>query len=429
MKILVIGSGGREHTLVWKIGKSSLVKQIFCAPGNAGTNRLPKCENVNIKPTELDKLLAFALFKEIDLTVVGPEDPLVMGIVDLFTANGLAIVGPSQRAAELEGSKIFSKEFMLRHNIPTAEYLGDFDSCLRALAFVDGVKFPIVAKADGLAAGKGVKVCHTITEAREFIDEAMAGRKFGMAGAKILFEEFLDGEEASLLYFSDGENILPMASSQDHKPVNDNDEGLNTGGMGAYSPAPVVTPKIAEQVMRDITVPTIRGMAQEGRPYRGILYVGVMIKDGQAKVLEFNARFGDPETQVILPRLKNDIVPVLMRVATGTLKGLTLDWDPRPAVCVVMTSGGYPGPYTKGHVITGLEQAEQMGDVIITHAGTALKDGKIVTNGGRVLGVTAMDRDMLMTILAAYNAVELINWEGAHYRQDIGRKALKYLKI
>ena len=422
MKILVIGGGGREHALVWKIAQSPLVTKLYCAPGNPGTAAL--AENLPIAVDQLDKLLAFAYENKIDLTVVGPEQPLSLGIVDLFEAHGLKVFGPSQKAAFIEGSKAFSKDLMQKYNVPTAAY-GVFTDQSEAEAFINRIGAPIVVKADGLAAGKGVIIARTCEEAVAAVRDMLSGNSFGSAGSRVVIEEFLTGEEASFLVITDGKNIIPLASAQDHKAVFDGDLGPNTGGMGAYSPAPVVTQAIHEKAMQQVIRPTVDGMAAEGRPYRGVLYAGLMVKDGEVKTLEFNARFGDPECQPLLMRMKSDIVPVLLAVANGDLSKETIEWHDKAAVCVVMASEGYPGDYRKGAGISGLEQAAQLEDLYVFHAGTALKDGACVTSGGRVLGVTALGATVRDAIATAYQGVSRITWPGVQYRSDIGRKALE----
>ncbi len=424
MKILVIGGGGREHALVWKIAQSPLVTKLYCAPGNPGTAAL--AENVPIAVDQLDQLLEFAQANTIDLTVVGPEQPLSLGIVDLFEANGLKIFGPSKDAAYIEGSKAFSKDLMQKYNVPTAAY-GVFTDLVEAEAFIKRTGAPIVVKADGLAAGKGVIIAQTGDEALEAARDMLSGNAFGAAGSRVVIEEFLTGEEASFLVITDGRQIIPLASAQDHKAVFDGDQGPNTGGMGAYSPAPVVTADIHEKAMRQVLRPAIDGMAAEGRPYRGVLYAGLMVKDGQVKTLEFNARFGDPECQPLLMRMKSDIVPVLLAVANGDLTELELEWHDKAAVCVVMAAEGYPGDYRKGDAIEGLEKAAELDDLYVFHAGTAARDSLCVTNGGRVLGVTALGDTVKDAIEAAYRGVARITWPGVQYRSDIGRKALNRL--
>lgn len=422
MKVLVIGGGGREHALVWKIAQSPLVEKIYCAPGNPGIATL--AETVPLGLDELDKLLEFALREAVDLTVVGPEQPLSLGIVDLFEMHGLKAFGPRKNAAFIEASKAFSKNLMKKYNVPTAAY-GVFSEFEPAVEFINKTGAPIVVKADGLAAGKGVIIARTCDEAIEAVSDMLSGNAFGSAGSCVVIEEFLTGEEASFLVITDGKHVLPLASAQDHKAIFDNDQGPNTGGMGAYSPAPVVTPDIHEIAMREVIQRTIDGMAAEGRPYSGVLYAGLMIKDNQVKTLEFNARFGDPECQPLLMRMKSDIVPVLLAVANGDLSGVSIEWHDKAAVCVVMAAAGYPGDYGKGELISGLDEAAELNDVYVFHAGTAQKDEQCVTNGGRVLGVTALGDTVQNSIDKAYQAVARINWPGVQYRTDIGGKALK----
>ncbi len=422
MKVLVIGGGGREHALVWKIAQSPAVKKIFCAPGNAGIAQQAAC--LPIPAEDVQSLIHWAEKEKIDLTVVGPEAPLTLGIVDAFAARGLRIFGPSQRAAEIEGSKAFAKDLMKKYGVPAGESR-TFEDYEAAHRYLKEKGAPIVIKADGLAAGKGVILCHTLEESQAALDLVMVKKAFGAAGNRVVVEEFLQGEEASFLAFADGETVLPLPTSQDHKPIFDNDRGPNTGGMGAYSPAPVVNEKVHREVMEKIMIPTVQGMAQEGRKYRGVLYAGLMIQDGQPRVLEFNARFGDPETQPLLMRMKGDLVPILEATIDGQLSKLKVPWDDRAAVCVVMASAGYPGSYEKGKVISGLEEAAKVPDAFVFHAGTAFQEGKVVTSGGRVLGVTAVGKGIREAIAKAYEAVGKISWEGAHFRKDIGQKALK----
>jgi phosphoribosylamine--glycine ligase len=421
MKVLVVGGGGREHALVWKIAQSKRVSKVYCAPGNAGISR--QATIVPIPANDVKGLLEFALKEAIDLTVVGPEDPLTKGIVDLFESEGLSIFGPSGKAAQLEGSKAFAKEMMQKCHIPTASF-EVFKDRQKAVAYLKGQKPPVVVKADGLAAGKGVMVCKTSEEAIRAVDEIMVDKAFGEAGSQVVIEECLLGEEASCLAFSDGRTILSMASCQDHKAVFDGDKGPNTGGMGAYSPAPVVTGVIHEKVMREVLNPIVKGMAEEGMPYKGVLYAGIMIRDGLPKVLEFNARFGDPETQPILMRMKGDIVPILEACIRGQLSQCRIEWDNRPSVCVVMASKGYPGNYDKGKVIKGLEDVERMKDVFVFHAATVSDGRQVMTSGGRVLGATGLGETIPEAIRTTYQAVKKITWDGVHYRTDIGRKAL-----
>jgi phosphoribosylamine--glycine ligase len=421
MKILVVGGGGREHALAWKIAQSPLVTKLYCAPGNPGTATL--AENLPIAVDQLDKLLAFAYENKVDLTVVGPEQPLSLGIVDLFESHGLKVFGPSQKAAYIEGSKAFSKDLMQKYHVPTAAY-GVFTDQIEAEAFIRSTGAPIVVKADGLAAGKGVIIAQTCDEAVAAVRDMLSGNAFGSAGSRVVIEEFLTGEEASFLVITDGKHVIPLASAQDHKAIFDGDKGPNTGGMGAYSPAPVVTPEIHEKAMQQVIRPAVDGMAAEGRPYRGVLYAGLMVKDGQVKTLEFNARFGDPECQPLLMRMKSDIVPVLMAVADGDLGSLSIEWHDKAAVCVVMASEGYPGEIRKGDVISGLEPAAALEDVYVFHAGTAAQDGACVTNGGRVLGVTALGTTVKQAIDKAYQGAGAITWTGVQYRTDIGHKAI-----
>lgn len=421
MKLLVVGGGGREHALCWKIAQSPLVDTLYCAPGNPGIAELAEC--VHIGAEEIEALLDFALAEKIDLTVVGPEVPLTLGIVDRFQAAGLEIFGPNQAAAQIEGSKSFSKDLMARHHIPTADYQSFSDSAA-AIAYIREKGAPIVVKADGLAAGKGVIVAMDEATAIAAVEDILCDKVFGAAGASLVIEEFMAGEEASFFAFTDGKNILPLASSQDHKRVFDNDEGPNTGGMGAYSPAPVVTPALHDEIVEAIVRPTIEGMAADGHPYVGILYVGLMIQNGKPRVVEYNARFGDPEAQPLLVRMKEDIVPILQACARGQLSQTQLKWHDKAAVCVVMASGGYPGPFEKGLPIQGLNNVADSEDLVVFHAGTAQKEGQIVNMGGRVLGVTGLGAGVAEAIAAAYAGVAGIDWPKVHYRKDIGRKAL-----
>ena len=422
MKVLVVGGGGREHALVWKIAQSPKVTKIYAAPGNAGMAQLAEC--VPVKAEDIAGLLAFAKKQGIDLTLVGPEGPLSMGIVDEFSKAGLRIFGPSGKAAEIEASKRFSKDLMKKYRIPTAGY-GVFTDKTQAEAYVREKGAPIVVKADGLAAGKGVVVAETVEEALKAIDLIMGQKAFGTAGDRVVIEECLKGEEASFMAFTDGKTVVPMASSQDHKRVFDADKGPNTGGMGAYSPAPIVTKKLERKIMETIMVPTVNAMEKEGRLFKGVLYAGVMIHEGEAKVLEFNARFGDPETQPIMSRLDTDLVEIVEAILDGKLSKLDIAWKADSAVCVVMASGGYPGAYEKGREITGLEKAAARANVMVFHSGTALKNGKVVTDGGRVLGVTGLGPVVAAAIDNAYAAVRDIAFEGAHYRRDIGARALE----
>ncbi|RJQ86142.1 MAG: phosphoribosylamine--glycine ligase [Desulfobacteraceae bacterium] len=426
MKILVIGGGGREHALVWKIRQSPLVKKVFCAPGNAGIAGMAEC--VPIEAEDAAQLLAYARQEQIDLTVVGPEGPLSMGIVDLFEKEGLRIFGPVEKAAALEASKSFSKYIMNKYGVPTAKG-ATFTTYKQAEAFVKKMGPPCVVKADGLAAGKGVIVCDSVAKALDALNRVLVRKEFGEAGRQVVVEEYLRGEEASFLAFTDGKTVLPLPSSQDHKAVFDDDQGANTGGMGAYSPAPVVDRFIHDKIMQEIMLPTVRGMAAEGRPYKGVLYAGLMIERDRIKVLEFNCRFGDPEAQPLLMRIKNDIIPVMQAVIEGRLDQCRLEIDERAAVCVVMASGGYPGKYKKEIPISGLEKAGRMKDVMVFHAGTAVKDKAVVTAGGRVLGVTGLGQTVGDAIDKAYQAVSKIHWPDVHYRNDIGRKAMKRYQI
>lgn len=425
MQVLVIGGGGREHTLVWKLAQSKKVTKLYAAPGNPGMKDLAECVDLDI--ADLDGLADWAEKHAIDLTVVGPEAPLVAGIVDVFKARGLTIFGPSAKAAEIEGSKIFSKELMEKYGVPTA-FFKVCDNLADARAFVKEKGAPIVIKADGLAAGKGVVVAMTRDEALAALDEMMGAHKFGSAGNRVVIEEFMEGEEASLLAFTDGKTIVPMLAAQDHKRVNDGDQGPNTGGMGAYCPAPVMTDALKEKTVKEVLRPIVDALAKEGRPYSGCLYAGLMIKGDSVKVVEFNARFGDPETQVVLPLLKSDLAEIMVACANGTLTPDLVEWSDKAAVCVVMASGGYPASYKKGIPITGLKAANAMDDVVVFHAGTREEDGKILTNGGRVLGVTAVADDIPSAQQKAYDAVDKIHFDGAHYRQDIAWRALRRLK-
>ncbi|BEN13823.1 phosphoribosylamine--glycine ligase [Serratia marcescens] len=423
MNILIIGNGGREHALAWKAAQSPLADKVYVAPGNAGTALEANLENVAIAATDIPALVAFAQSHDIGLTIVGPEAPLVIGVVDAFQAAGLKIFGPSQAAAQLEGSKAFTKDFLARHRIPTAEY-ENFTEVEPALAYVRRKGAPIVIKADGLAAGKGVIVAMTLQEAEEAVCDMLAGNAFGDAGHRIVVEEFLDGEEASFIVMVDGENVVPMATSQDHKRVGDGDTGPNTGGMGAYSPAPVVTDEIHRRAMDQVIWPTVRGMAAEGNTYVGFLYAGLMIAaDGQPKVIEFNCRFGDPETQPIMLRLRSDLVELCLAGAEGRLNEKSSDWDERPALGVVLAAGGYPGDYRNGEVIQGLPQQESA-DGKVFHAGTRLQGNDVVTSGGRVLCVTALGDTVAQAQQRAYQLAEGIEWPGSFCRKDIGYRAI-----
>jgi phosphoribosylamine--glycine ligase len=420
MKILIIGGGGREHALAWKIAQSPKITELFCAPGNPGTASI--ATNLDIPADDIDSLIQFALQQSIDLTVVGPEQPLVLGLADWFQENGLKVFGPSAKATQLEGSKVFSKVLMQKYNIPTAAYAA-FDDADEARAYLKG-KGPQVVKADGLAAGKGVFVCADEAEAVDAINQIMNDRIFGESGNRIIIEERLEGQEVSLLAFTDGITVLPMEVAQDHKAVFDGDTGPNTGGMGAYSPAPIFTPELKQEVIQRIMVQAVNGMRADGIPYRGVLYAGLMITDKGPKTLEFNARFGDPETQPLMMRMQSDIVPIMEACADGTLDTCTLEWKPEAAVCVVMASEGYPGSYEKGKSIHGLDQANALSGVTVFHAGTKQAGDEIVTSGGRVLGVTALGDTVQTAIEKAYQAVGKIQWPGVQYRKDIGQKAL-----
>ncbi|GAA3931554.1 phosphoribosylamine--glycine ligase [Litoribacillus peritrichatus] len=423
MKVLVIGSGGREHALAWKAAKAENVEQVFVAPGNAGTALEPNLTNVNIDVLDQNKLVAFAQKEAIDLTIVGPEAPLVEGLVDRFEQEGLKAFGPTKGAAQLEGSKAFTKDFLARHNIPTAEYQ-NFTEIEPAVAYVKEKGTPIVIKADGLAAGKGVIIAQTEQEAIDAIEDMLAGNKFGDAGSRVVVEEFLTGEEASFIVMVDGTDILPLASSQDHKARDNGDQGPNTGGMGAYSPAPVVTQDIHDRIMREVIVPTVQGMQDEGNRYRGFLYAGIMVaEDGTPKVLEYNCRFGDPETQPIMLRLKSNLADLCLSAIDGQLASTTVEWDERASVGVVLAAGGYPEAYKKGDIITGLPQQEVEG-IKVFHAGTAEHEGNTVTNGGRVLCATALGNTVSEAQQKAYLLAKQINWDGVYYRTDIGYRAI-----
>ncbi|MBF0163315.1 MAG: phosphoribosylamine--glycine ligase [Magnetococcales bacterium] len=421
MKVLLVGGGGREHALAWKIAQSPLVEQLWCAPGNPGIAHHAEC--VPIQAEALDELTAFAVEQAIDLAVIGPEGPLALGLSDRLRERGIPVFGPSMAAAQLEGSKAFMKDLLARHAIATAAYR-TFRDPAEARAYVEEQGAPIVVKTSGLAAGKGAIVCSTLEEAHEAIDRIMVAREFGSAGDEIVVEGFLKGEEASLLAFVDGERVLPLAGAQDHKAIFDGDLGPNTGGMGAYSPAPCLTPAMVERAVAEIILPTVRGMAAEGYPYRGILYAGLMIDGDDLRILEYNVRFGDPECQPLLMRMRSDIIPYLLACANGSLAGMTIDWDPRAALCVVMAAQGYPGNYPKGAPIEGLDRAAEVADTMVFHAGTRAHAGAIVTAGGRVLGVTALGLGVAAAQERAYEAVARIDWSGVQYRRDIGYRAL-----
>ncbi|HIQ41072.1 MAG TPA: phosphoribosylamine--glycine ligase [Sulfurivirga caldicuralii] len=425
MKVLIIGGGGREHALAWKAAQSPKVDKVYVAPGNAGTALEPDMENVAIDATDIPALVSFARDNAIDLTIVGPEAPLVLGVVDAFADAGLKCFGPTKQAAQLEGSKAFTKDFLAKYNIPTAAY-ATFTEIDPAIAYIRKQGAPIVVKADGLAAGKGVILAQTEAEAEAAVRDMLAGNKFGKAGSRVVIEEFLTGEEASFIVMADGEHVIAMATSQDHKARDNGDTGPNTGGMGAYSPAPVVTPQIHERIMREVIWPTLRGMQQEGSPYTGFLYAGLMIAaDGTPKVLEFNCRFGDPETQPIMLRMRSDLIELVEAALAGRLDQCTTEWDPRAALGVVMAAGGYPHSYRKGDVITGLDAAAALPDVKVFHAGTQLSaDGQVLTSGGRVLCVTALGDSVSAAQQRAYEAVAKIHWADEYHRTDIGHRAI-----
>ena len=423
MKVLVIGNGGREHALAWKAAQSADVETVYVAPGNAGTALEAKVENVNIGVEDIDALVAFAKDNNIGLTIVGPEAPLVIGVVDAFDAAGLPIFGPTKGAAQLEGSKAFTKDFLARHKIPTAEY-GNFTEIPPAIAYIKEKGAPIVVKADGLAAGKGVILAETEAEAIAAVEDMLAGNAFGEAGSRVVIEEFLVGEEASFIVMVDGETVLPMASSQDHKARDNGDTGPNTGGMGAYSPAPVVTPEIHDRIMNEVIMPTVKGMNAEGNRYRGFLYAGVMVaQDGTPKVLEYNCRFGDPETQPIMMRLRSDLVSMCLAAINGELASVEADWDPRASLGVVLAAGGYPASYNKGDVISGHDVALPAHQKVF-HAGTSSKDGNVVTNGGRVLCAVSLGETVAEAQAGAYDVVKQVTWNKVYFRTDIGHRAV-----
>ncbi len=423
MKVLIIGGGGREHALTWKVAQSSRVERVYVAPGNAGTATEPKARNVAISAEDIDGLLSFARDNDVDLTIVGPEAPLVAGVVDRFTGAGLRCFGPTRGAARLEGSKSFSKDFLARHQIPTAAY-ASFTDLAEAEAYIRARGAPVVVKADGLAAGKGVVLAESVDRAVAAVTDMLGGNAFGKAGQRVVVEELLHGEEASFIVVADGRHILPMASSQDHKAAHDGDTGPNTGGMGAYSPAPVVTQDLHRRIMHEVIEPTVRGLAAEGMPYTGFLYAGLMIApDGTPNVLEFNCRFGDPETQPIMLRLRSDLVDLCEAALDGRLNTVRADWDPRAALGVVLAAGGYPGSYRKGDAISGL--LDEVPDTKVFHAGTVQEDGRVVTAGGRVLCVTALGVTVSAAQHLAYERVSRIGWEGVYYRKDIGYRAVE----
>lgn len=424
MKALVIGGGAREHAIVWKLSQSRHIDKIYCCPGNAGISELAEC--IDIDPLDFERLKDFVKYEWIEMTIVGPEQPLVLGIVDIFQKDGLKILGPNSSAARLESSKVFSKDFMKRHKIPTADYRV-FNTISMAEEYVRLKGAPIVIKADGLAAGKGVFVASTVDEALYALRLILKDRVFGDAGNYVIVEDFLQGEEASFMVLTDGKTTIPMASSQDHKRIFDNDEGPNTGGMGAYSPAPVVTDELKEIIMTKIINKTVKGLLSEGITYKGILYAGLIIKDNEPYVLEYNCRLGDPETQPILCRLESDLFEIALAITEDRLHEIDLIWTDRPAVCVVIASGGYPGNYQKGKKIVGLDKIKSLQDTIVFHAGTDFKESEIVTSGGRVLSVTALGNNILEAQKRAYEAVNLISFDGMHYRKDIAGRAIKKL--
>lgn len=421
MKILIVGGGGREHSLAWKIVQSPLVKKIYCAPGNPGIAEIAECVDIDTK--NIDDLYHFAVKRKIDLTVVGPEDPLVAGIVDKFVDGDLPIFGPNKRAAIIEGSKVFAKNLMRKHGIPTADFK-IFDDLKQAKKHITACDFPLIIKADGLAMGKGVFICKTLEEANKHLDNIMKEKIFGQAGNKVVIEEFLSGEEASILAITDGKTIATLSSAQDHKAIYDGDKGPNTGGMGAYSPVPFITADMQSFIEENILVPIVHAMKKEDRPYKGVIYAGLMITGTGPKVLEFNARFGDPETQVILTRMKSDLVPVLASTVNDTLEDVVIDWHDGASLCVVMASKGYPDAYEKGVPISGLDTLKKLHNIQVFHAGTAIKNDGIVTNGGRVLGITTQGKDLQEAQTNAYEAIKKVSFAGAHYRRDIGARAL-----
>ena len=422
MRVLVVGSGGREHAIIWSLKKNGSIEKIYCAPGNAGIGVDAEC--VPIGAMEFEKLVDFAKKENIDFTIIGMDDPLVGGIVDVFEKEGLRVFGPRKNAAIIEGSKAFSKDLMKKYGITTAKYesFSDYD---KAKEYLDKQDMPVVIKADGLALGKGVLICTTRDEAETGLKEIMLDKKFGSAGNKVVIEEFLQGPEVSVLSFCDGKTVVPMVSAQDHKRALDGDKGLNTGGMGTFSPSVFYTEEMNQECMEKIFKPTVEAMAKEGRPFVGILYFGLMLTKDGMKVIEYNARFGDPETQVVLPRLKTDLLEIMEACVDGKLADMNIEWYDNSAVCVVLASGGYPTAYEKGFEITGLDDIKKRDDIVVFHAGTDLKDGKFVTNGGRVLGITGIGKDINEAIKIAYEGVEIVDFEKKHFRTDIGRKEYK----
>ncbi|HKA28251.1 MAG TPA: phosphoribosylamine--glycine ligase [Candidatus Binatia bacterium] len=420
MRVLVVGGGGREHALAWRLSRSPQVEGVWCAPGNAGIADVATC--VALAPDDLKGLARFARDREIDLTVVGPEMPLTLGVVDRFAQEGLRAFGPTAAAARLEGSKVFAKELLRQLRVPTA-FFGAFDDADEAARFIDEVGAPVVVKADGLAAGKGVFICHTVPEAKAAVDQIMRQRLFGDAGERVVVEEFLQGEELSFMAITDGDTVLPLAESQDHKRVLDGDRGPNTGGMGAYSPVPLMTPELRKHVMRDIMEPVVAGLDRLGTRYTGVLYAGLMVHEGQAKVLEFNVRFGDPEAQVLMMRLTSDLAALMDAAVEGTLADVAVEWDPRAAACVVLAAEGYPGVVERGRPIEGLDALRGWTNGMVFHAGTRRDGDRVVTDGGRVLGVTAMGDTIAGAVASAYEAVARIGWPGMHFRADIGYRA------
>ena len=421
MRVLVVGGGGREHALAWKLARSPRVEAVWCAPGNPGIADIATC--VPIAADDLKALTRFAREQAIDLTVVGPELPLTLGLVDRFADDGLRAFGPTAAAARLEGSKVFAKELLRTLRVPTA-FFGAFDDPDQAGRFIDEVGAPVVVKADGLAAGKGVFICQTVADAKDAVAQVMRHRLFGDAGARVVVEEFLEGEELSFMAITDGDTVLPLAESQDHKRVSDGDRGPNTGGMGAYSPVPLMTSALREHVMRDVMEPVVYGLARQGSRYTGVLYAGLMVHAGRAKVLEFNVRFGDPEAQVLMMRLASDLAHLIDTACDGTLADATVEWDPRAAACVVLAAEGYPGAVEKGRPIDGLERLRDWRDGMVFHAGTRLEADRVVTDGGRVLGVTALGATVEDAVAEAYRGVAQIGWPGMHYRRDIGHRAV-----